>query len=95
MAQRQRVPAGFKPTTKLTVAGIVSRQGICIYSPLRKGDLCRVTLEVGDEDIECVAFGEIASDLAAVITGSPVTIEGAFRFHDGICEVVVDSIETE
>jgi len=54
-----------------------------------------VTLEVGDEDIECVAFGEIASDLAAVITGSPVTIEGAFRFHDGICEVVVDSIETE
>jgi len=95
MAKRWRVPDGFVPSARIQASGAVQTQGIEIYSPLLAKALCRIVLEVGDENCECVAYGELATELSSIPAGTVLTVDGTFRLHNGTCTIVVDSMRKE
>ena len=76
MAARWQVPAALTSRTDITIAGALKKQQTCykIFSP--KQYVTRGMIEVGDDDFEIVAYGDIAKTLAECRSGTFLTIQG-------------------
>lgn len=76
MAQRWRVPQGVAIGATARIAGVLWRQPAIsrVHGP--DGKIARAVLQLGDEDITIVARGKVAEKLAALRSGTFLTVAG-------------------
>jgi hypothetical protein len=92
MAKRWPCPEGVATIARGTATGIVKQRGHSIYSPLIKADMCRVTLEIGEWDMDCVGVGELAERLSCVDAGKAISIDGPLRCSSGVSEITIEDL---
>ena len=81
MGNRKDIPPEFQPAGHVVLAGVVQKQFAAVRLPTRGTDLCRVVLEIEDNDVTVAAYGELAEQLAQAEAGAGVRVEGRLVQH--------------
>ncbi len=79
MGKRHTVPASATPRARCNVTGLLKLQGRSEFAPIVRKKVCRVELEIGDMDLDVVAYGDLADRLSSITSASVVQIEGELR----------------
>lgn len=79
--KRQPVPGGLAVSRRVSLVGVLQRQEAATWLPLDKTHVCRVVLEIDEQDVTVVAYGETAEQLATVFAGSGVQVDGQLIQH--------------
>ena len=71
---------------------MIDKQCSVAFSPLLRAPMARATVQVGDNDIDVVATGELAVQLASLASGKAVSIVGNMRMHKHTTEIDIESM---
>lgn len=79
MADRPELPRG--PQAHVSLIGWLIEQPIAHYSSIRKEPVVQAEIKLKDDAVPIKAFGEIATRLAEIASGTGLQIEGNLKVY--------------
>lgn len=104
--QRWPVPSGVTVCIRASICGVLAKQPILEPLVGSKRDFCRFDLQIGDLDLEMIAFDRIAEtmcstpagrclEIKAMVSGDGKVVSGGRRIPNGELEAIAVNEPTD
>ncbi len=79
--KRHPVPDDLAVSRRVSLVGVLQKQQGATWLPLPKTHVCQVVLQIDEHDVQVIAYGELAKELASVFAGSGIQVDGQLIQH--------------